>query len=457
MDIKGDTSLFIDPRAVLAIGSEWSDQCVALLQSFFDSVIRALTSGEEGQARRLLASLTEPNETRLGLSKGRARGRGMGPGLAEQVWEALSRSDAVITGLLEDLEDTILFVPGIGFDIISDIATNIIRPQLIEFTQDVCEYYNIPLTPDVESRRLWDPPTNSWKQFLVALPVTNYGPLLLVPKSIVRRVPAFNPGAYYNHYVLTRMQDDELGDPASSLVEVLKDGRRRVTKKSLRERYGQGKEVNLRITLRYPDLLAKYRSATKRRRQPLGHLELAVHTETELPDWDKLLDDVVTVPTGRSKADTYHRAVFALLNAVFYPALAFGTREFKIHEGRKRIDINFTNVAESGFFYWLHAVHGTPSAYIVVECKNYGSEIGNPEIDQLLGRFADRRTRVGILIHRGFGDKQRITDRCRDAVSDGNGYVLALDDDDLCQLVAERRQTDSLEFRSLRERFSGLL
>ena len=231
MDIKGDTSLFIDPRAVLAIGSEWSDQCVALLQSFFDSVIRALTSGEEGQAGRLLASLTEPNETRLGLSKGRARGRGMGPGLAEQVWEALSRSDAVTTGLLEDLEDTILFVPGIGFDIISDIATNIIRPQLIEFTQDVCEYYNIPLTPDVESRRLWDPPTNSWKQFLVALPVTNYGPLLLVPKSIVRRVPAFNPGAYYNHYVLTRMQDDELGDPASSLVEVLKDGRRRVTKK----------------------------------------------------------------------------------------------------------------------------------------------------------------------------------------------------------------------------------
>ena len=65
-------------------------------------------------------------------------------GLAERVWEALSRSEAVTTGLIEDLEDTILFVPGIGFDIISDIATNIIRVQLIEFTQDVCGYYNIP-------------------------------------------------------------------------------------------------------------------------------------------------------------------------------------------------------------------------------------------------------------------------------------------------------------------------
>ena len=123
----------------------------------------------------------------------------------------------------------------------------------------------------------------------------------------------------------------------------------------------------------------------------------------------------------------------------------------------KRIDINFRNLAESGFFYWLHAVHGTPSAHIAVECKNYGNEIRNPEIDQFLGRFADSRTRVGLFIHRGYGDKKRIADRCRNAASDGNGFVLALDDDDLCQLVAERRQTDCLEFRSLWKRFSDLL
>ena len=457
VDTKGDTPLFIDPRALLAIGSEWSDQCVALLQSFFDSVIRALSGEEEGRARRLLASLTEPNETRLGLSKGRARGRGMGPGLADRVWDALSQSEAVTTGLIEDLEDTILFVPGIGFDIISDIATNIIRAQLIEFTQDVCGYYDIPLTGDVESRRVWDPQTNSWKHFYVPLPVTNHGPLLLVPKSIVRRVPMFDPGEYFNHYVLTRMQDDELGDPASSLVEVLKDGRRRVTKKSLKDRYGQGKRVNLETTLRHPDLLAKYRSAKNGRRQPPGHHELATQTDTEPPDWDKLLNDVIVVPTGRHKAATYHRAVHALLNAVLYPALGFGTREFKIHEGRKRIDINFINLAESGFFFWLHAVHGTPSAFIAVECKNYGNEIANPEIDQLLGRFADRRTRVGFLIHRGYGDKKRIAERCRDAASDGNGFILALDDDDLCQIVAERRQPGSLEFKFLWKRFNDLL
>ncbi len=184
-----------------------------------------------------------------------------------------SRSEAVTTGLIEDLEDTILFVPGIGFDIISDIATDIIRVQLIEFTQDVCGYYNIPLTRDVESRRLWDPQTHSWKHFFVSLPVTKYGPLLLVPKSIVRRVPMFDPGEYFNHYVLTRMQEDELGDPASSLVEVLKDGRRRVTKKSLEERYGQGKKVNLKSTLRHPRLDRKVsvgNETTKAATRPSG-------------------------------------------------------------------------------------------------------------------------------------------------------------------------------------------
>jgi hypothetical protein len=84
-------------------------------------------------------------------------------------------------------------------------------------------------------------------------------------------------------------------------------------------------------------------------------------------------------------------------------------------------------------------VHKTASATVVVECKNYGSELGNPEFDQLTDRFAPQRGQIGILCYRGFGDKGDVIRRCRDTALDGRGYLIALDHDDLATLVEERR------------------
>ena len=79
--------------------------------------------------------LREPNQTRFGLSRGdRPHGRGVGADQALELYDALSQSAAVQTGLLKDLEDCELLIPGISSDKISDITTNIIRPNLIEYT-----------------------------------------------------------------------------------------------------------------------------------------------------------------------------------------------------------------------------------------------------------------------------------------------------------------------------------
>lgn len=458
VDIRGDTRVFVDPRAIQGIESNWSAECVALLQSFFSAVLDAIRRGDDAQTRHLLASLSEPNETHLGLSRGRAQGRGMGSDLAHDTWSALKTSRAVTTGLLEDLEDTILFIEGIGPDIISDITTNIIRRPLIQFTNDVCGYYGIPLQPGIASGQLWDYRARRWTNSYVSLPRTKHGPLLLVPKALVRRQPIFNPGEYYNDYILPFLQEEELGAEASSLVEVLRKGGRRVTKKSLKQKYGQGKSVNLSITLRNQDILDKYRRAKKGRQSGLPHLTLSTLTDTPLPDWDALLKAVTDCPTGRDHATQYHRAVEALLSALFYPALDWPHRETNIHNGRKRIDITYTNTATSGFFMWVRDMHGVPSSYVPVECKNYGREIGNPEFDQLGMRFSPQRGQLGFLCHRGFNDKVQAMQSCKDAAGDDHGYMIPLDDDDLAALVEERKRSpDSISFRLIADRFRELL
>jgi len=457
VEVNKDVPVYVDPRALKSIESPWARECVSLLQNFFDTVMQAIRTGNDARARALLASLSEPNETRLGLSVDRAQGRGMGEQLARDTWRSLSKSRAVSTGLLEDLEDTSLFVDGIGFDIVSDIATNIIRKPLIDFTQDMCSYYSIPVASDVVSGQLWDRQRRQWDQKYVELPVIGTRKLLLVPKAIVRRSQTFDPGEYYNHFVLPQLQQDELM-AGSSLIQILRSGERRVTKKSVKEKYGGGKKVNLNTTLKHPALLDNYRVMKSKRRQPPDHVEIASLTDTDLPDWNALLAAVRAIDSGPDGATDYHYAVEALLTALFYPSLDLPQREFPIHEGRKRIDITYVNMASQGFFDWVHRVQNAPAPYVLVECKNYGSELGNPEIDQLAGRFSPMRGRVGLLCHRGFGDKARLIQRCRDTALDHRGFIIPLDDDDLAEIVDERtKASTTVSFKLLKERFDELV
>ncbi len=233
VSVVSDTPVFVSPRALLQLQSEWGDECVHLVQNFFQTVLELIRSGQNGNAENLLRILREPNETHLGLSKDEARGRALGDGSAHDVWDALSKSEAAKSGLLRDLEDTVLMVEGISIDIVSDITTNIIREPLIRYTQQVCDLYGIPLIDGVASGPLWDAQQRNWFQRYERLPMANGRRLLLVPKAIVRIHLEYEFGEYYRHFLLEHLRQVEL-DANSALVELLKDGRRRVTKKSLR-------------------------------------------------------------------------------------------------------------------------------------------------------------------------------------------------------------------------------
>lgn len=456
VDTVGDLPVFVDPRALRLLPSEWGAECVSLVQSFFRAVLRAIVANDDGRAQQLLRSLREPNETHLGLSKHQARGRALGWESAEDVWTALKESEAARSGLLEDLEDTILMVEGIGPDIVSDITTNIIREPLVRYTNDVCDMYGIPLVPNVDPGPLWDSQLQSWHQRLLPLPVTNGNKLLLVPKVIVRRHMDYDADEYYRNYLLEFLCEVELS-ASTELVRLLKDGRRRINKKDLIAKYGRGKRMIVRETLRHPEVLQRYREAKRRTPGlPLGHNELAIESKTEPPDWSALLGAVRAIPVGREHADTFHGAIEELLTALFYEALVDPRRELQIHEGRKRIDITFTNVARRGFFAWV-AQH-YPAGHLFVECKNYADDPANPELDQISGRFSPSRGQIGLLVCRTFHDKELFVRRCRDTANDHRGFIVALDDDDLSLLVAQRQGAGhSLEFPLLKTRFDKLI
>jgi hypothetical protein len=455
-DIWGDDPLYIDPRALRTLRTTWTDECVMLLQDFFGTVIAKIRDGKHDEARMLLGQLREPNETHLGLSTGVSRGRALGPGSVRNVWDALVHSEAVKSGLLEELEETVLMIEGISFDIVSDIATNVIRAPLIAFTQEQCAAHNIP-TRNVASGPLWDPETHTWMQRFEQLPVAGNGKLLLVPKVIVRKRLHFNADDYFQHYILDYLQEQEIA-AKTELVYLLKDGTPRVDKKALIAKYGRSKRLAVEITKNNPTILDQYRrDKRKHQTESLDHQQLANQMPgTQTPNWDKLLDDVTSIEPGKAGAGTYHKAIEALLKALFHPDLAFPERETAIHGGRKRIDITFANQVTGGFFKWVAAHH--PAMYIVIECKNYTGDPANPELDQVSGRFSPTRGKIGFLVCRSFEDKDLFIQRCRDTASDQRGFVIPLDDDDLTEMVEARKLDQTGKITALlKTRFEQLI
>ena len=434
IDLDEDQPLFLDPYALQIRGDLWSTDCAQTITLYFQALIDAIRANDDPTALDLLAELHEPRETRLGLSRGHHSGSAIGQDIAANLLTALKESRAVQTGFLRDLADAELFVPNVGPDRISDLTTNLIRRQLIEYTQQQCAFHGVPLVGTVASGPMWDLDNEDWYQEHTQLPVANGEKVLLVPKRTVRWHTLLTSSDYYNNFVLNHLQARELQNPTLGLVKLLRNGERRVTKKSLRQVFPGSKDFLLQFSQDNPQVLEDY----KRHKSTIGPL-----SDFNLDaDFDErgfaaaLASGLPDIPPGNETATKYHRFVKGALEFIFYPRLTHPKIEAEINEGRKRIDITFLNADRDGFFHRFPSITRRPAIEIIVECKNYTRDLANPEVDQIAGRFADHRGWLGLLLCRKNQDSEQLLARCRDAARSGHGYILPLDDNDLTAMLS---------------------
>jgi hypothetical protein len=453
VQVDSDTPLYLD---AFALGAQkgptfgrWHEQ----VQSFFATLVQSIRSGNGLRATELMEHLKEPNETRLGLSIGKPRGTGADGKYAERILVALRESTAVQTGLISSLEETELMVDGISHDRISDLATNVLREQLVAYTQDQCALHHIAME-DVNAGWVFRPELQEWEVLDTRLPVTDIDapkPLLLIPKRILRRQPSYDARHFYRQEVLSFLRGQEI-DAMSGLVRVVKrTGEQTVSKKDLEEKYPFNKEYLAAFSKNHPEVLHRYRqSLTESESQRIAGDELE---DQWLALASYFLAELARLQPGSAHATTYHRLIAGILEFVLYPTLWNPRLEVEIHDGRKRIDIVMENNARFGVFATLPNQGGLVSVQVPIECKNYSTDPGNPELDQLIGRFSASRGRIGVLICRSFDDRPRFIQRCHDTLIDGHGLVIPLCDDDIVQflesVIAVRRDEITDRFRRI--------
>ncbi|HEC92250.1 MAG TPA: hypothetical protein ENI51_04535, partial [Candidatus Atribacteria bacterium] len=388
IDLDADFPLFIDPYAISKRNDLWSINCHNQIVTFFQRIIDSIRNGDETTAKYMLSHLNEPNDTRLGLSLAKPQGKGVSGKQAEDLYSRLCESSAVKTGFLKDLSDCELLVPGISRDKISDMTTNIIRRNLIDYTISQCYLHSINITDRITSGFFWDFDKLEWVNDYFPLPSYSNRRIILVPKAIVRYDVSYDHREYYNHFVLNYLQAEHLR-ANTSLVRTLKKGIRRVYKKDLKSLYPCTKEFLYNFSKDHPEVLQHYKD-TRMEKPDITNREI-IDGLDEHEVARNLIRILHGIPRGSDGASDYHNLMIGVLTFIFYPYLLYPKKEQEIHEGRKRIDIIFTNAAKEDFFYRLHKIHGYPCPYIMVECKNYNGEPSNPELDQLSGRFSPNR------------------------------------------------------------------
>lgn len=426
-----DIQLFLDPYGISAMRSKWSQSCELYITGFFQYLVDSIMVGDKKAIKTLLNALHEVDEVALGYSSSKPSGRGIGAIQAQDILRAFETSQAAKSGDIKDIADCALMIPGIDRDKISDITANILKKPLIEYTQQICEKYKIPMQR-VAVNNIFDYTTLTFTSFFCDLPVINEMPKILLPISSIRRDPQLRKDKYYRNFVLEflKAEHEHAGDP---LAQILKNGRVVVRISDLKKKFPMSADYLYEFSKQHPAVLEKFKSELRRTAGKEQTPTLQPNRKVlSAKDRAEILE---SIKTGNSDANNFHKLSFDNLIQIFGFRVSRPDSEVKINSGRKRIDIVFNNVDTRGFFKQLNQLYHITCPKIFVECKNYGNEMGNPEIDQLQGRFNARRGMFGILLCRSVQDKVTMIQRCKDVMHDDKGYIIVLEDQDVVTLL----------------------
>ncbi|MEK5336097.1 hypothetical protein NSS92_08555 [Bacillus sp. FSL M8-0166] len=184
--IDKDVPLYIDPSQIDVQEEDWFQESSAIINSFFDQIFNLYRNDNKAGAEALLINAHEPNETKLGVSRGFSKGKGTSPEKLIEVFNHIIDQGLLAEDLITNYTDLNIFVKDFAEDRMSDLVTNLLREKLAEYTIEQSEIYGLELTPEpIEIGVAWDIETLSWKQVRTRALIVKDKLLLLVPKSIV--------------------------------------------------------------------------------------------------------------------------------------------------------------------------------------------------------------------------------------------------------------------------------
>jgi hypothetical protein len=394
------------------------------LRSLHDLVVRhfgagvdAIRLGDMVEAERIL-DFPEASEVGFGYGSKNKRGSGLGTTLQKLLIDSLTLSPAILVRGIRHIEEMQLISPGIGPDRVGDIASNILKNYLIEYTQRQCGIHNIPVERNVPLEHVFDLEDSRWHDGYFDLPVNSKDgkAVLLVPRRIVRQLPWIN----YENFAKTEFRAYLAAKSSKSRMSpTIALSKTDVTSTS-------------RVETSLIDNYVKQRERMAAEAQPF----LPPMNDDSTATGNALLARLRNIPVGQAHAGDYQRAVLDILTFVFCPDLIDGRLEERTIDGTERRDILFTNDSDDSFFDYVRQAHD--ALIIMFEVKNVG-ELTMAALNQCGTYLGDRIGRLGFIVTRD-PPEENILRKQITIFNDSQPrkVLLVLSDCDLAQLVKVR-------------------
>jgi hypothetical protein len=412
-----DLPLCIDPFLLYKSRDPELRRLHDLVVRHFGAGVDAIRRGNIDEAERIL-DFPEVSEIGFGYGSKNKRGSGLGTILQKLLIDSLTMSPAILERGVRHVEEMQLISPGIGPDRVGDIASNILKSYLIDYTQRQCAIHDIPIERNVPLEHVFDPGDGVWQDGYFDLPInaSDGRPVLLVPRRIVRQLPWIN----YENFAKTEFRAYLAAkNPASGIRGTHSPSKTEVTSTS-------------RVKTSLIDNYVRQREQMAAEAQPF----LPPLKDDSKSTGDALLTRLREIPAGQAFADSYQRAVLDIVTFAFCPDLIDGRLEQRTIEGTERRDILFTNDSDDSFFDYVRNTHD--ALLIMFEAKNV-SELTMAALNQAATYLGDRIGRLGFIVTR-HAQRENILRKQITIFNDSHPrkVLLVLTDSDLAELVQIR-------------------
>jgi len=411
-----DIPLYLDPFLLWRSPSQQDNALHTALVNSFNHLGHLEKQGKHSEATEILTALSECDEVGFGHSHTR-EGRRIGSATASKIVELFRIVPEYERRGFVHFEEIQFFVDHISRDRISDIACNLLKSFLIDYTIQQCRLSGIPTNEVATS-------VYSYKENKI---VTERGlglpcdpesnkPLVLVPKRWLR----FRPWLDFNEYLAEYFpKENKVTSINPSRVDVLTFNR---------QHYGAVREY----------IAIKERSAGDCKNDPLfSQIPIASAKES--------LKAIKAIPTGlKDENDVkYERELSRLLASTFYPQLDFAKAQSRTESGVLIRDLVFYNNRSHPFLAELYEKYD--SRQIVMEMKNV-KELQRDHLNQLNRYLTEQFGRFGIILTRR-APATKIFRNTIDLWAGQRRCILILDDYDIEQIVTlyESKQRDPID------------
>lgn len=413
-----DIPLYVDPFLLWRSPSLQDQSLHASILTSFNFFGSQFLSGKKDNAIESLKLISECEEVGLGISSSKA-GKRIGDSIALEVLELFSYIPQIKVSGFRHIEESQLYVSGIGKDRISDFTCSLLKSFLIDYTIEQCKRTGIPLE-SCEVNAVFDFRSGTFATLKVNLPVNpiRQQPIIFVPKRWLRLVPWINFDAYYSQAIAKSEIDP------SERASVLTYNR---------DNYG------------VVDQFVTAREAAKAACQPDP-----LFSSISITSAKSKLRQILQLPSGKSdNADKkYEDLLCGLLPSLLHPNLDFAEAQSRIDSGSQIRDLIFYNTRESGLLEDLYRDY--ESKQIVFELKNV-KELERDHINQLNRYLAPHFGRFGVIVTRNAPPKS-IVKNIIDLWSGQRKCLLVLTDAEISTMVQvfETKQRLPLEVLTMK-------